>query len=78
MSRERRGSLKRMPADLKVLDWLGDCLQTARDFVPYTRVHFRDHVAEAAAEVRFYTAASNRRKTTSAEQLDTRLAVGGG
>jgi hypothetical protein len=46
-----------MRADLALLDWLEDCLQGARDFVPYTQEHIPDHVAEATAEVQFYTAA---------------------
>src|ERR1022692_2147636 len=46
-----------MRADRTLLDWLEDCLQSARDFVPYTREHFPDHVTEAAAEMQFYTAA---------------------
>jgi hypothetical protein len=46
-----------MRADLTLLDWLEGCLQSAGDLVPYTRQHFPDHVAEATAEVQFYTAA---------------------
>jgi hypothetical protein len=42
-----------MRADRTLLDWLEGCLQSARDFVPYTREHFPDHVAEAAAEMQF-------------------------
>lgn len=46
-----------MPVDEHMIAWLKDCLERARENVPYTREHFPEHELEAVAEQAFFQAA---------------------